>query len=154
MSWGLTAHDSLYNTMTRDHVAGEFVWTGFDYLGEPTPWNGTWTGSVTGSGAIPNSSYFGIVDTTGFLKDTYYFYRSQWNQSENTVHLVTAWDSDNMLIQSGKTPVVVYSNAPKVELYRNGTLIGTAVRTVNTTNAGYQYYTYKTESRIIRYVQP
>ena len=147
VSWGLTAHDSLYNTMTRDHVAGEFVWTGFDYLGEPTPWNGTWTGSVTGKGAIPNSSYFGIVDTTGFLKDTYYFYRSQWNQSENTVHLVTAWDSDNMLIQSGKTPVVVYSNAPKVELYRNGTLIGTAVRTVNITNAGYQYYTYKTESK-------
>lgn len=147
VSWGLTAHDSLYNTMTRDHVAGEFVWTGFDYLGEPTPWNGTWTDSVTGKGAIPNSSYFGIVDTTGFLKDTYYFYRSQWNQSENTVHLVTAWDSDNMLIQSGKTPVVVYSNAPKVELYRNGTLIGTAVRTVNITNAGYQYYTYKTESK-------
>ncbi|MGN0406286.1 MAG: glycoside hydrolase family 2 TIM barrel-domain containing protein, partial [Bariatricus sp.] len=146
VSWGMTAHDSLYNTMTRDFVAGEFVWTGFDYLGEPTPWNGTGSGSVSGSGAIPNSSYFGIVETTGFPKDTYYFYRSQWNQSENTLHLVTAWDSDNMLTSNGKTPVVIYSNAPKVELYRNGTLIGTATRTVNTTTAGYQYYTYTTVS--------
>lgn len=146
VSWGMTAHDSLYNTMTRDCVAGEFVWTGFDYLGEPTPWNGTGSGSVSGSGATPNSSYFGIVETTGFPKDTYYFYRSQWNQSENTLHLVTAWDSDNMLTSSGKTPVVIYSNAPRVELYRNGTLIGTATRTVNTTAAGYQYYTYTTSS--------
>ncbi|MGN1191872.1 MAG: glycoside hydrolase family 2 TIM barrel-domain containing protein [Dorea sp.] len=146
VSWGMTAHDSLYNTMTRDYVAGEFVWTGFDYLGEPTPWNGTGSGSVSGSGAIPNSSYFGIVETTGFPKDTYYFYRSQWNQSENTLHLVTAWDSDNMLTSSGKTPVVIYSNAPKVELYRNDTLIGTATRTVNKTDAGYEYYTYSTTS--------
>ena len=146
VGWGMTAHDSLYNTMTRDYVAGEFVWTGFDYLGEPTPWNGTGSGSVSGSGAIPNSSYFGIVETTGFEKDTYYFYRSQWKQDETTLHLVTAWDSDNMLMTGGKTPVVVYTNAPKVELYRNGTLIGTATRTVNTTTAGYHYYTYTTES--------
>lgn len=127
-------------------MAGEFVWTGFDYLGEPTPWNGTGAGSVSGSGAIPNSSYFGIVETTGFEKDTYYLYRSQWNQDETTLHLVTAWDSDNMMTTSGKTPVVVYSNAPKVELYRNGTLIGTATRTVNTTTAGYKYYTFTTVS--------
>lgn len=146
VSWGMTAHESLYNTMTRDYVAGEFVWTGFDYLGEPTPWNGTGSGSVSGSGAIPNSSYFGIVETTGFEKDTYYFYRSQWKQDDTTLHLVTAWDSDNMMTTSEKTPVVVYTNAPKVELYRNGTLIGTATRTVNTTTAGYQYYTYTTES--------
>lgn len=146
VGWGMTAHDSLYNTMTRDYVAGEFVWTGFDYLGEPTPWNGTGTGSVSGSGAIPNSSYFGIVETTGFPKDTYYFYRSQWNQSENTLHLVTAWDSDNMLTSDGKTPIVIYSNAPKVELYRNSVLIGTATRKVNTTTAGYKYYTYTTDS--------
>lgn len=143
VSWGLTAHGSMYNTLTRDFVAGEFVWTGFDYLGEPTPWNGTGTGSVSGSGAVPNSSYFGIVDTTGFAKDTYYLYRSQWRQDKTTLHLVTAWDSDNMLTSSDKTPVVIYSNAPKVELYRNGTLIGTANRTVNTTAAGYQYYTYE-----------
>lgn len=145
VSWGITAHDSIWNTMTLDYVAGEFVWTGWDYLGEPTPWNGTGSGD-SGRGCIPNSSYFGIVDTAGFEKDTYYLYRSQWNQDDNTLHLVTAWDSDNMLTNNGKTPVVVYSNAPKVELYRNGMLIGTATRTVNTTNAGHTYYTYTTSS--------
>lgn len=146
VSWGMTAHDSIWNTLTVDYVAGEFVWTGFDYIGEPTPWNGTGSGSVSGAGAIPNSSYFGIVDTAGFEKDTYYLYRSQWTQEKNTLHLVTAWDSDNMLTSSSKTPVVIYSNAPKVELYRNGTLIGTAARKVNTTSAGHTYYTYTTTS--------
>lgn len=146
VSWGITAHESLYNTLTNDYVAGEFVWTGFDYIGEPTPWNGTGTGSVSGSGAIPNSSYFGIVDTAGFEKDTYYLYRSQWNQDSTTLHLVTAWDSDNIYAINGKTPVVIYTNAAKVELYRNGTLIGTATRTVHTTDAGHTYYTYTTAS--------
>ena len=146
VGWGITAHDSIYNTYQYDCVAGEFVWTGFDYIGEPTPWNGTGTGSASGSGAIPNSSYFGIVDTAGFEKDTYYLYRSQWNQKDTTLHLVTAWDSDNMMTSSGKTPVVVYSNAPVVELYRNGTLIGTATRTAHTSSAGHTYYTYTTAS--------
>lgn len=142
VGWGKTAAQSLYDTMRLDYVAGEFVWTGFDYLGEPTPWNGTGSGSVSGAGAYPNSSYFGIVDTAGFEKDTYYLYRSQWNQSDTTLHLVTAWDSDNMLTTNGKTPVVIYSNAPTVKLYRDNTLIGTATRKVNKTTAGHQYYTY------------
>lgn len=146
VSWGATAHDSIWNTLTLDYVAGEFVWTGFDYLGEPTPWNGTGSGTVSGMGAVPNSSYFGIVETTGFEKDTYYLYRSQWNQRENTLHLVTAWDSDNMMTEGGKTPVVIYSNAPVVKLYRDDTLIGTATRKVHTTSAGHTYYTYTTVS--------
>ena len=146
VGWGIPAHDSLYNTMVNDSVAGEFVWTGWDYIGEPTPWNGTGSGSVSGRGAIPNSSYFGIVDTAGFEKDTYYLYRSQWNQDSTTLHLVTAWDQDNMMTENGKTPVVIYSNASKVELYRNGQLIGTAVRTVHKTAAGHEYYTYAAES--------
>lgn len=146
VGWGKTAHDSMWDTLTLDYVAGEFVWTGFDYIGEPTPWNGTGTGSVSGAGAVPNSSYFGIVETTGFEKDTYYLYRSQWNQDETTLHLVTAWDSDNYMTTSGKTPVVIYSNAPVVKLYRNGTLIGTATRTENTSSAGHTYYTYTTTS--------
>ncbi|MCD8381767.1 MAG: DUF4982 domain-containing protein [Clostridiales bacterium] len=147
VSWGITAHESIWNTMTTDYILGEFVWTGFDYIGEPTPWNGTGSGSVSGSGAIPNSSYFGIVDTAGFEKDTYYLYRAQWNQDSTTLHLVTAWDEDNLYTNSdGQTPVVVYTNAAKVELYRNGILIGTATRTVNTTDAGHTYYTYTTES--------
>lgn len=146
VSWGKTAHDSIWDTLTLDYVAGEFVWTGFDYIGEPTPWNGTGTGSVSYAGAVPNSSYFGIVDTAGFEKDTYYLYRSQWNQDSTTLHLVTAWDSDNMLTAGGKTPVVIYSNAPKVELYRNNILIGTAERTTHTTSAGHQYGTYTASS--------
>ena len=145
VGWGKTAHDSIWDTVTKDAVAGECVWTGFDYIGEPTPWNGTGTGSSNGN-PYPNSSYFGIVETTGFPKDTYYLYRSQWKQDDTTLHLVTAWDSDNMINKSGMTPVWVYSNAAKVELYRNGKKVGTATRTVHTTDAGHKYYTYTTQS--------
>ena len=145
VNWGLTAHDSIYNTYNLDNVAGEFVWTGFDYIGEPTPWNRTSTGDE-GRGAIPNSSYFGIVETTGFEKDSYYLYRSQWNKNDTTVHLVTAWDSDNQYVSGGKTPVWVYTNAAKVELYLNDALIGTTNRTVNRTDAGHIFYTYTATS--------
>ena len=145
VGWGITAHDSIYNTYKLDNVAGEFVWTGFDYLGEPTPWNTTASGD-NGRGCIPNSSYFGIVETTGFEKDTYYLYRSQWNKNATTVHLVTAWDSDNMMTSGTTTPVWLYSNAPKVELYLNDSLIGTAIRDANTSAAGHTYYTYRSTS--------
>ena len=147
VGWGMTAHDSMYNTMTKDYIAGEFVWTGIDYIGEPTPWNGTDIGQAPGGGTTPNSSYFGIVDTAGFPKDTYYLYRSQWNQNATTLHLVTAWDADNQstIAGNGMTPVVIYSNAPKVELYRNGVRIGTATRQENETAAGHSYYTYTTQ---------
>ena len=145
VNWGLNAHDSIYNTYNLDNVAGEFVWTGFDYIGEPTPWNGTTTGD-SGRGAIPNSSYFGIVETTGFAKDTYYLYRAQWNKNADTVHLVTAWDADNQMLSGGKTPVWVYSNAAKVELFLNDALIGTTVRTPVTSAAGHTYYTYAATS--------
>ena len=145
VGWGITAHDSIYNTYQYDCVAGEFVWTGFDYIGEPTPWNGISSGD-SGRGAIPNSSYFGIVETTGFAKDSYYLYRAQWNKGETTVHLVTAWDSDNQYVTGGKTPVWVYTNAAKVELYLNGTLIGTTTRKSNTSAAGHTYYTYSASS--------
>ncbi len=146
VGWGITAHDSIYNTYQYDNVAGEFVWTGFDYIGEPTPWNGTGTGDNY-RGAIPNSSYFGIVETTGFPKDSFYLYRAQWNKDETTVHLVTAWDNNNMYTDySGKTPVWVYTNAAKVELYLNDALIGTTVRKDNTSAAGHTYYTYTATS--------
>ncbi len=147
VGWGMTAHDSLFTTMTRDFVAGEFIWTGFDYIGEPTPWNGVGRGSVSGAGAIPNSSYFGVVETTGFPKDTFYFYRSQWNQNSPTLHLVTAWDEKNMLKIHDKTLVWVYSNVPKLELYRNGVLVGAARREIRETAAGHRFFTYQTESR-------
>lgn len=146
VSWGKTAHASMWDTMQYDNVAGQFVWTGFDYIGEPTPWNGTDPGSKTGKGPIPNSSYFGIIETTGFPKDSYYLYRSQWNQKSYTLHLVTSWDDKNRINNNGMTPVVIYSNAPRVDLYRDNLKIGTAVRTRNTTKAGYTYYTYTASS--------
>lgn len=146
VSWGITAHESIYNTYQNDCVAGEFVWTGFDYIGEPTPWNGTTSGSTSGRGSVPNSSYFGIVETTGFEKDTYYLYRSQWNRSDTTLHLVTAWDPDNMVRTNGLTPVVIYSNAPVVKLYRNGELIGTATRNDWSSAAGHELTSYTTQS--------
>ena len=146
VSWGITAHESIYNTYQYDCVAGEFVWTGFDYIGEPTPWNGVGTGSISYAGAIPNSSYFGIVETTGFEKDSYYLYRSQWNKDETTVHLVTAWDSDNQMISGNTTPVWMYSNAPKVELWLNDKLIATSTRGERTSAAGHTYYTYTSVS--------
>ena len=146
VSWGITAHDSIYNTYQYDCVAGEFVWTGFDYIGEPTPWNGTDAGSKSGQGAVPNSSYFGIIDTTGFPKDTYYLYRSQWNKDAVTAHLVTAWDSGNYMLSGGKVPVWVYTNAAKAELYLNDTLVGTTTRSAVTSPAGHTYYTYSATS--------
>ena len=60
VSWGNTARESWWYTIKDDFVSGEFIWTGFDYIGEPTPWNGTDKGSVSGDKlAVPNSSYFG-----------------------------------------------------------------------------------------------
>ncbi len=147
--WGTTAHDGWYQVITNDYISGEFCWTGFDYIGEPTPWWRTEPGTFTSLGAAPNSSYFGAIDTAGFPKDKYYFYRSQWNEDDTTLHLVTAWDADNQYVSSGKTPVWIYSNAPKVELYRvdskgNTVKLATATRKVNTTAAGYKYGTYTT----------
>ena len=146
VGWGITAHDSIWNTYQYDNVAGEFVWTGFDYIGEPTPWNDPYGSGNGAASNYPNSSYFGIVETTGFAKDSYYLYRAQWNKNDTTVHLVTAWDSDNMMTSGGKTPVWIYSNAAKVELYLNGALIGTATRDEFVTDAGHTLYTYSTAS--------
>ena len=155
VGWGKTAHASMYPTLTTDWIAGECVWTGFDYIGEPTPWNGDkgiHPDAPNKDIAAPNSSYFGIVETSGFPKDNYYLYRSQWNRTEgaNTLNLVTAWDSDNMKLSGGKTPVWVYSNAAKVELYRNNERIGVATRkdvAETTTEKGHQHYEYTTESK-------
>ena len=117
VGWGHTASQAWYDTITRDFVAGEYVWTGFDYLGEPTPWNGTAAGK---QGPWPSSknSYFGIIDTAGLPKDSYYFYQSQWNDATHTLHVLPAWN-ENVVYKSGskkEVPVVVYTDAPEVEL--------------------------------------
>lgn len=141
VGWGQLASVSWKDVVTRDYVAGEFVWTGFDYIGEPTPWNGTGAGSVSGNGAAPKSSYFGILDTAGFEKDIYYFYQSQWNDDVTTLHILPCWNRDSITVSSGKVNVVVYSNAASVELFLNGSSLGRKYFTTNTTSAGHTYRT-------------
>jgi beta-galactosidase len=103
-----TAQDALPN------VLGEFVWTGFDYLGEPTPYGNR-------SEWPSRSSYFGVVDLAGFPKDNYYLYKSQWT-NQPLVHLLPHW---NWPGREGETiPVMAYTNASEVELFLNGTSFG------------------------------
>lgn len=90
-------------------VIGEFVWTGFDYLGEPTPYDEYWPS---------RSSYFGIFDLAGLPKDRYYLYRSHWNKEESTIHLVPHWTFPNR--EGEVTPVYCYTNHPTAELFVNG----------------------------------
>ena len=148
VSWGNTARESWWYTVKDDFVSGEFIWTGFDYIGEPTPWNGTGVGSVSGDKlAVPNSSYFGVIDTAGFEKDSFYFYTSQWRKDKQTLHIVPqSWNAEDLTISGGKVPVYIYSNAAKVELYLNGKLIGTSTRNVKTTAAGHEWATYTSEA--------
>jgi len=90
-------------------VIGEFVWTGFDYLGEPTPYDNYWPS---------RSSYFGILDLAGLPKDRYYLYRSRWNTGAPTLHVLPHW---NWKGREGEvTPVFVYTGYPKAELFING----------------------------------
>lgn len=143
VGWGHLASAGLWITMQQEFNAGEFVWTGFDYIGEPTPYNWQGTGA---NGTWPNiakNSYFGIIDTAGIPKDSYYLYQSQWNDNENTLHVLPVWNEDEiMLDNSGKAEIVVYSDAPVVKLYLNGKEIGSATAThTDTPTGGYQNYT-------------
>ncbi|MCI6552190.1 MAG: Ig-like domain-containing protein [Lachnospiraceae bacterium] len=142
VGWGAVASDAWYRTITMDANAGEFVWTGFDYLGEPTPWNGTGTGSTTGDfNVAPKSSYFGIIETTGFPKDNYYLYRSMWNTKSHTLHILPTWNEEDVVKDgSGNVEVVVYSDAPTVELFLNGRSLGQKTfAQMNSDNGGYTY---------------
>jgi beta-galactosidase len=103
--WGNTAHVALAAQKSHPWMAGEFVWTGFDYIGEPTPY-----------GWPSRSSYFGIVDLAGFPKNRYYLYKSQWT-SEPMVHILPNWNWEQF---AGKEiPVWCYTNADSVELFLN-----------------------------------
>jgi len=107
--WGHSAEDSWDFDKSRPFVIGQFIWTGFDYIGEPTPY-----------GWPAKSSYFGIVDMCGFPKDIYYFYQSQWT-SKPMVHLLPHWNW-----AAGDTiPIWAYSNCDSVSLFVNGIYSGT-----------------------------
>ena len=104
--------DHEFRLMQQDRfVAGEFVWTGFDYLGEPTPFADE-----------ARSSYFGIVDLCGFPKDRYYLYRSHWRPDEDTVHILPHWNWPNRIGRN--VPVFVYTSGDSAELFLNGRLLG------------------------------
>jgi beta-galactosidase len=90
-------------------VIGEFVWTGYDYLGEPTPYDEYWPS---------RSSYFGIMDLAGLPKDRYWLYRSKWNIKEHTVHLLPHWTWPGR--EGQVTPVYCYTDGVEGELFVNG----------------------------------
>jgi beta-galactosidase len=104
--------DKEFKLMKDDpFVAGEFVWTGFDYLGEPTPFERQ---------AV--SSYFGIVDLCGMPKDRYWLYRSYWRPDVPTVHILPHWNWPDRVGQP--VPVFVYTNGDSAELFLNGKSLG------------------------------
>jgi beta-galactosidase len=116
---------------------GQFVWTGFDYLGEPTPYDGYWPS---------RSSYFGICDLAGLPKDRYYLYRSQWNTGEHTIHLLPHWTWSGR--EGEVTPVYCYSDYPTAELFVNGKSQGKITKAsseqVNFYNANVEKHTPQT----------
>lgn len=104
--------DSEFQLMEKDRfVAGEMVWTGFDYLGEPTPFD-----------QEAKSSYFGIVDLCGIPKDRFYLYRSYWRPDTTTVHILPHWNWLDRVSQN--VPVFVYTNGDSAELFLNGKSLG------------------------------
>ena len=103
-------------------VAGEFVWTGFDYLGEPTPYTHDRWGVQTKEGHVARSSYFGIVDLAGLPKDSYYNYRSQWNEDEHTIELTPHWNWEEH--EGEPIPVFLYTDGDEAELFLNGKSLG------------------------------
>lgn len=107
-SWSNLPDDDWVWQDDNDLVIGEFVWTGFDYLGEPTPYDG----------ASSRSSYFGICDLAGLPKDRYYLYRSKWNNTEHTTHLLPHWTWTGR--EGEVTPVYCYTDGVEGELFVNG----------------------------------
>ncbi|MEJ5995008.1 glycoside hydrolase family 2 TIM barrel-domain containing protein [Pedobacter sp. Du54] len=115
--WGSTHEETLKAAKKYTHVSGIFVWTGFDYLGEPLPYS--WPA---------RSSYFGIVDLAGFPKDSYYLYQSEWT-TKPVLHILPHWNWPVNGLFAGKQEKVIdvwayYNNADEVELYLNGKSLG------------------------------
>ncbi|MBT3382808.1 MAG: glycoside hydrolase family 2 protein [Prolixibacteraceae bacterium] len=117
-NWSNIPDDDFIWQDDFDWVIGEFVWTGFDYLGEPTPYNEAWPS---------RSSYFGICDLAGIPKDRYYLYRSRWNTEDETLHILPHWNWEGR--EGEITPVFVYTNYNSAELFVNG--VSQGIRTKN-----------------------
>lgn len=143
--WGNVADQEWSKQDGLGFVCGEYVWTGFDYLGEPTPYNLDASNvnnfndlppeekammmkklEETAGKAPSRSSYFGLVDLAGFPKDNYYLYQSHWRPDHATAHILPHW---NWPGREGQiTPVVVYSSGDEAELFLNGKSLGTRKR--------------------------
>ena len=107
--WSNLPDDDWAMQDDRAWTIGEFVWTGFDYLGEPSPYKTEWPS---------RSSYFGIVDLGGIPKDRFWLYRSRWNESAPTLHVLPHWTWPGR--EGEVTPVYVYTSYPEAELFVNG----------------------------------
>lgn len=111
-----------------DWTIGQFVWTGFDYLGEPSPYD---------TNAWPNhSSMFGIIDLASIPKDRYYLYRSIWNKDEETLHILPHWNWEGY--EGKPIPVFVYTNYPSAELFVNGKSYGRQTKNRQTVESRYR----------------
>lgn len=108
-NWSNIPEDDFEMQDDKPWVIGEFVWTGFDYLGEPTPYDNYWPS---------RSSYFGINDLAGLPKDRYYLYRSRWNTKDETLHVLPHWNWEGR--EGETTPVFVYTSYNSAELFING----------------------------------
>lgn len=138
VGWGSSAMKSWRLDRDCPFCCGQFIWTGFDYIGEPTPYN-------------TKNSYFGIVDTAGFPKDIYYFYQSVWVSPEQkkVLHIVPSyWD----FIPGQKIDVLIYSNARDVELFLNGKSIGSHVMELETSQDMRAHFKVPFEPGVLRVV--
>ncbi|WP_455587618.1 beta-galactosidase GalB [Bacteroides sp.] len=121
-AWSNLPEDDFIQHEDLPYCIGEFVWTGFDYLGEPTPYYTDWPS---------HSSLFGIIDLAGLPKDRYYLYRSHWNREQETLHILPHW---NWKGREGEvTPVFVYTNYPSAELFINGKSQGKRTKDLSVT---------------------
>ena len=113
--WGSTHAETWRVIKQHDYLSGMFIWTGFDYLGEPTPY-----------GWPSRSSYFGVVDLAGFPKDAYYMYQSEWTDKD-VLHVFPHWNWN----QGDTVDVWAYFNQEEVELFLNGKSMGSKRKVVN-----------------------
>jgi beta-galactosidase len=109
-AWSYSPDKEFESQDKYPFVGGEFVWTGWDYLGEPTPFDAS------------RSSYFGIIDLAGFRKDRFYLYQSRWRPDYRMAHLVPHWTCPERIGEV--TPVHVYTSGDEAELFLNGRSLG------------------------------
>ena len=140
-SWSNLPDDDWRWQDDNDWVIGEFVWTGFDYLGEPTPYDGYWPS---------RSSYFGICDLAGLPKDRYYLYRSHWQKEDHTIHLLPHW-SWGKERRGEVTPVYCYTDYDEAELFVNGKSQGRIKKVKEDKNRRLNNKGFAEENRLDRY---